>query len=417
MKTFHTLRGMRDILPPESARFHWLEEQARVVLEAYNFREIRLPILEESELFVRSVGSETDVSKEMFTFTDHEQSVSLRPEATASVVRAYIEHGLHTQPGLVKLYYVGPMFRRERPQKGRYRQFYQIGAEVLGPSDHPAIDAETIQGLVDLLDRAKISAWTLWVNSIGCSQCRPPYLERLREALNGIASRLCADCQRRAQKNPLRVLDCKVPADQPLIEELPKIGEALCAACRQHFDEFRRQLSLRSIPFELAPRLVRGLDYYMRTTFEITSPRLGAQNALAGGGRYDGLVELLGGPPTKGFGFALGVDRWVEVLDATVEPALDVYIAWMDEAVYGDAVRLAHQLRQRGLSVELPAEPAKLKRALSLASRLGARFTVLWGTEEQRTGQLLVKRMADGTQRQLSLDTLADALAASRTHS
>ena len=418
--TVRAIRGVRDILPPESALWNWFEQQARQVLEVYNFREIRLPILEPTELFARSVGAETDiVSKEMYTFTDRDQtSVSLRPEATASVVRAYIEHGLHTWPGLVKLYYCGPMFRRERPQKGRYRQFYQIGAEVLGTSDHPAIDAETIELLVVLLERCRLTQWTLWLNSIGCPVCRPTYLARLREALETVAPRLCADCQRRATTNPLRVLDCKVPEDQPLIDALPKITDFLCEGCRQHLDGVEEQLALRGIGYRPAPRLVRGLDYYVRTTFEITTPHLGAQNALAGGGRYDGLAEMLGGPPTRGFGFALGVDRFIEVMQATgsvhIEPALEVFLVWMGEDSYAEAVRLARRLREQGFVVEVPPEEMKLRRALSLASRQHARLAVILGPDERQSGRLTVKRMADGTQQSLSEPELVALLQAGR---
>ena len=406
-KRFHAVRGVRDILPPDTSLWNWFEATARDVLETFHFREIRVPVLEETELFARSVGAETDiVSKEMYTFIDRDETaISLRPEATASVVRAYIEHGMQMLPGLVKLYYAGPMFRRERPQKGRYRQFYQIGAEVLGATDHPAIDAELIEMLTVLLERCKLENWTLLVNSIGDANCRPQYVARLREALAGVKSQLCGDCQRLSETNPLRVLDCKIEADQAIINRLPQIAENLCDPCREHFAELRRQLDLRSIPYKVEPRLVRGLDYYMRTTFEITSPHLGAQNALAGGGRYDSLSEMLGGPPAKGIGFALGEDRFIEVIqtagriDAT--RALDAFIVWMGPAAYPAAVRLARRLRQEGLCVEVPAEEPKLRKALSLAERLGARFGVIIGENEVEAGEFAVKRLADGEQRKL----------------
>jgi histidyl-tRNA synthetase len=407
-RKFHAVRGVRDILPPDTSLWNWFEATARDVLETFHFREIRVPVLEETELFARSVGAETDiVSKEMYTFTDRDETaISLRPEATASVVRAYIEHGMQMLPGLVKLYYAGPMFRRERPQKGRYRQFYQIGAEVLGATDHPAIDAELIEMLTVLLERCKLENWTLLVNSIGDANCRPQYVQKLREALAGVKSQLCGDCQRRSETNPLRVLDCKIEADQAIINRLPQIAENLCDPCREHFAELRRQLDLRSIPYKIEPRLVRGLDYYMRTTFEITSPHLGAQNALAGGGRYDSLSEMLGGPPAKGIGFALGEDRFIEVIqtagriDAT--RALDAFIVWMGAAAYPAAVRLARRLRQEGLCVEVPAEEPKLRKALSLAERLGARFAVIVGENEVQAGEFAVKRLADGEQRKLA---------------
>src|SRR5712692_4620065 len=281
-KQFRAIKGVRDILPPESALWNRVEQTAREVFATYGYGEIRLPIFEQTELFARSVGADTDiVSKEMYTFVDRDDtSVSLRPEATASVCRAYIEHGMHTWPGNVKLYYIGPMFRRERPQKGRYRQFYQIGAEVLGQSDHPAIDAELIEMLTVLIERCQIDRATLHINSIGCKECRPAYVARLREALVKVRDKLGADSQRRIETNPLRVLDSKLPSEQPIIEKLPRITDHLCAACREHFDALKRELALRSIRYEENWRLVRGLDYYMRTTFEITSPALGAQNAL-----------------------------------------------------------------------------------------------------------------------------------------
>ncbi|MDE3135716.1 MAG: histidine--tRNA ligase [Acidobacteriota bacterium] len=332
--------------------------------------------------------------------------ITLRPEATASVVRAYIEHGMQMLPGLVKLYYAGPMFRRERPQKGRYRQFYQIGAEVLGQTDHPAIDAELIEMLTVLLERCKLENWTLLVNSIGDTNCRPAYVALLREELQKVKDQLGPDSQRRIETNPLRVLDSKLPEEQPIIAKLPMISDHLCEPCREHFAELRRQLDLRSIPYKVEPRLVRGLDYYMRTTFEITSPHLGAQNALAGGGRYDGLSEMLGGPPAKGIGFALGQDRFIEVIqtagriDAT--RALDAFIVWMGAAAYPAAVRLARRLRQEGLCVEVPAEEPKLRKALGLAERLGARFAVIIGENEVQSGEFTVKRFADGEQRKLA---------------
>ncbi len=423
-RRFRAIKGVRDILPPETALWDWFEQAARHVLASYNFREIRLPIFEQTELFARSVGADTDiVSKEMYSFQDRDDtSVTLRPEATASLVRAYIEHGMHTLPGNVKLYYLGPMFRRERPQKGRYRQFYQIGAEVLGPSDHPVIDAELIEMLIVLLGRCRLDRWTLLVNSIGCGNCRPKYIEALRQALQPVQARMCADCQRRAETHPLRVLDCKIPADQPIIAKLPAITDHLDAPCRAHFEEFQRQLGLRAIPYTVTPRLVRGLDYYTRTTFEITSPALGAQNALVGGGRYDGLSELLGGPPAKGIGFALGEDRFIEAIkdagQAAAERSLDVLIAWIGDAAspsYAAAVQLARRLRAENLAVEVPPEEMKLKKSLGLADKLGARYAVLLGEDEVASGSYVLRRLADGEQRKLSEAELVDHLKSERS--
>jgi histidyl-tRNA synthetase len=442
-RKFRAIKGVRDILPPATDLWNWFEKTARNVMESYNFHEIRLPIFEETELFARAVGVETEVvSKEMYTFLDpphdldleprpsHHRPrpepiprlsdmdprvrISLRPEATASVARAYIEHGMHTLPGNAKLYYIGPMFRRERPQKGRYRQFYQIGAEVLGTSDAPAIDAEVIEMLTDLLDRCQIEKWTLLVNSIGCANCRPKYVEALREALRKVKDRLGPDSQRRIETNPLRVLDSKLPEEQPIIEkELPKITDYLCDDCRAHFAKLKQELALREVPFTESPRLVRGLDYYTRTTFEITSPVLGAQNALCGGGRYDGLVDMLGGPAgIKGIGFALGEDRFIDAIEEAKKihatRPLDVFIAWMGEKAYPTAVRLAHVLRGEKHTVELPPEEMKFRKALERADKLKARFALILGEDEIKSGQVTLKDLAKGQQETIDEEALVD---------
>ncbi|HJY87635.1 MAG TPA: histidine--tRNA ligase [Candidatus Acidoferrales bacterium] len=458
-KKFRAIRGVRDILPPDTSLWNWFERTARQVLESYGYREIRLPVFEETQLFARSVGTDTDiVSKEMYTFPDpfdldelikvrmrkgvdrtkvrpsgegspapiwddfsEFQWLTLRPEATASVVRAYIEHGMHTWPGNVRLYYVGPMFRRERPQKGRYRQFYQIGAEVLGRSDHPAIDAELIEMLTVLLGRCRIERWTLLLNSIGCANCRPKYVARLREALFKVREKLGPDSQRRMETNPLRVLDSKLPEEQPVIETLPRISDYLCEDCREHFTGVQEELKLRGIAYEVNWRLVRGLDYYMRTTFEITSPALGAQNALVGGGRYDGLSQLLGGPPATGIGFALGEDRFLDAIKAAgqVEAAhpVDVLIAWIGAAAYPAAVKLARSLRDTALVVEVPAEEMKLKKSLGLADKLGARYALLLGESELASGQFVLRRMADGGQKKLTESELVEYLKSEQSKS
>jgi len=500
------IKGVRDILPPESTLWNRVEQTARDVFTTYGYGEIRLPIFEETELFARSVGEDTDiVSKEMYSFQDpqeelieilqqflakmetpapesvkafaelaasytkylasmnpdslegaprdvvvalrqvlaqpysdttirdltekafepmvkyyeefralHVTSVSLRPEATASVCRAYIEHGMHTLPGDVKLYYIGPMFRRERPQKGRYRQFYQIGAEVLGQSDAPAIDAEVFEMLMAFFDRVGLKDCTLYLNSIGCRECRPKYVEKLREALQKVKDKLGPDSQRRIETNPLRVLDSKLPEEQAVIEKLPRISDHLCAACREHFAAVQEQLKLRSVTYEINWRLVRGLDYYMRTTFEITAPGLGAQNAVCGGGRYDGLVELLGGPPTKGIGFAIGTDRLVLSLQesgqAAAAPALDVYLAWLGAKAHEVAVRIARKLRSAGLSVQMPPEDWKLKKSLGLADKLGARHAIIIGENEVASGRFTLKHLADAQQKEVAEAELVSEL-------
>ena len=521
---FQAIKGVRDILPPESALWNGVEQTAREVFGTFGFADIRLPILESVELFARAVGFDTDiVGKEMFVLereledeaslqlaqlldrlkfmfvssassesvenfkeelekfvgaykdvqkrglvydaeradvlteylegcvshlTDHltdlsktnisvseewqelfgrsvEQSKhyldlvqigqrsALRPEATASVVRAYIQHGMQVLPGNVKLYYMGPMFRRERPQKGRYRQFYQIGAEVLGSSDAPGIDAEVIEMLMRLFERLKLKGAVLSINSIGDKNCRPAYVEKLRAELQRVREQLGPDSQRRIETNPLRVLDSKLEHEQPIIEKLPRIAEHLCADCRAHYDELKRQLGMRGIAYQENWRLVRGLDYYMRTTFEITAPGLGSQNAVCGGGRYDGLVELLGGPATtKGIGFAIGTDRLVLSLqeagegEATGGPAgkaagPDVFLAWFGATAQVAAIGLARRLRDAGFVVELPAVEMKFGKSLGLADRLKARHAVIVGDDELAAGVVTVKRLSDGAQQKL----------------
>jgi histidyl-tRNA synthetase len=419
-RQFRAIKGTRDILPPDSALWSWFERAARDVFESYNFREIRLPIFEQTDLFARSVGTDTDiVSKEMFTFrlpdgsaneeagvSPSGEHVSLRPEATASTMRAYIEHGMHVLPGNVKLYYMGPMFRRERPQKGRYRQFYQIGAEVLGQSDAPAIDAEVLEMLMVFFKRVGLTRTTLYVNSIGDKNCRPQYVELLRQELLKIKEQLGPDSQRRIETNPLRVLDSKLPHEQEIIAKLPRISDHLCADCREHFAKLKDELKLRGIVFEENWRLVRGLDYYTRTTFEVIAEGLGSQNAVCGGGRYDGLVEPLGGPPTKGIGFAIGSDRAILSIQESGNlpqlPGLDVFVAWMGLPTYATAVGLARKLRESGLSVELPGEEMKFKKSLNLADKLGARYALIIGSDEVASGTFTLKRLADADQKKLS---------------
>jgi histidyl-tRNA synthetase len=428
-KQFRAIKGTRDITPPDSGLWNWFERTARDTFEAYNFREIRLPIFEETSLFARSVGGETDiVSKEMYSFPDRSAStdaaadpgdlISLRPEATASTMRAYIEHGMHTLPGEVKLYYMGPMFRRERPQKGRYRQFYQIGAEVLGQSDAPAIDAEVIEMLMTFFARVGLTRTTLYINSIGDKNCRPQYVELLREELRKVKDQLGADSQRRIETNPLRVLDSKVPHEQEIIAKLPRISEHLCDACRDHFAKLKEELTLRGVSFQKNWRLVRGLDYYTRTTFEVIAEGLGSQNAVCGGGRYDGLVELLGGPPTKGIGFAIGTDRAILSIQESGNlpklPGLDVFVAWMGLPTYATAVGLTKKIRDAGLSVELPGEELKFKKSLNLADKLGARYALIIGSDEVASGTFTLKRLADAEQKKLSEYELLEYLESER---
>ena len=400
-------------MPPETALWNFVEAAVRDVMRAYNFQEIRTPIFEETALFARGVGEETDiVSKEMYTWEDRPRAASekgqfltLRPENTAGVVRAYIEHKLWDR-GLNKLYYIGPQFRRERPQKGRYRQFYQIGAEVIGPasagSESPARDAELLEMLATLLDRLGITNWNLQLNSVGCPQDRAKFNEALRQALEPVKDKLCTDCQRRAVTNPLRVFDCKVPEDQPIIAKLPRISQFLDEACRTHFEAVQAILTKVGVAFSLNDRLVRGLDYYTRTAFEFTHGALGAQNAILGGGRYDGLSEALGGPPAPGIGFAIGEDRLVMSVQekASAETVLrkpDVYIAPM-AGMNGEAATLARELRRHDLVVELGDDTFRLKKSFEAATKFGATFILIVGENEVQADAFTLKNLATGEQ-------------------
>jgi histidyl-tRNA synthetase len=389
------VKGMRDILPPSSGVWNHVEAVARGIFRAYNYHEIRTPVLEETALFARGVGAETDiVGKEMYTFDDHGNSVTLRPEATASVMRAYIEHRMDQVPGIKKLYYMGPMFRRERPQKGRYRQFFQIGGEAIG-SESPLVDAEVIEMSVDILRRSGLDGYQVLINSVGCSDCRPAFVELLREKLKDVAPAMCGDCQRRAVTNPLRVLDCKVPQDQPIIDALPSILDHLDAKCAAHFREVRSALDHRGIAYEVRPRLVRGLDYYMRTTFEMTHTGLGSQNTVLAGGRYDGLAESLGSRiPAPGVGFSMGEDRLVMTVEESIALPADplVMVAFMaGEAQRNAALSAAAELRGAGIRVEV-AE-GKLKKVFEVANKLNARAVVLFGEDEILHGMVSIKDM------------------------
>ncbi len=542
MSTLKAVRGTRDLLPPETVLWNHIEATARRVFARYNFGEIRTPIFEDTSLFARSVGEETDiVSKEMYTWEDRarfekaalrnrwwnqvqgyglmpkpntplcdalfeqpdgtfhlvnfvenatageirflwkavqsyrtqfgisaqfgvigtlvfpkgntsdsvpldcrdgsvdcrevegnfyssRQSLTLRPENTAGVVRAYIEHKLGETGQLQKLYYIGPQFRRERPQKGRYRQFWQIGAEAIGPpsagSESPLRDAEVLEMLAALLDELGITGWTLHLNSVGSSADRERYNQALREALVPLAPKMCADCQRRAVTNPLRVLDCKVPEDQPIIETLPRIADSLDEDSRQHFAAVTAALDAAGVAYTLNPRLVRGLDYYTRTTFEFTHGGLGAQNALLGGGRYDGLSEAIGGPRAPGIGFAIGLDRLVLTLQAQQEQAaaadkVDAYVAPMADAkdaaklaaMNAAGLALARELRRAGLSIELGDGSFRLKKSFEAADRTARRIVIL-GEDELQSGILTVKDFSTGAQTKVPRAELAASLAA-----
>jgi len=425
------VRGTRDLLPPDTALWNFVESTVRDVFRAYNFQEIRTPIFESTELFARGVGEETDiVAKEMFTWEDRGraerdkgQSLTLRPENTAGVVRAYIEHQLEKR-GLNKLFYIGPQFRRERPQKGRYRQFFQIGAEVIGPksagSESPARDAEILELLATILDRVGITGWNLELNSVGCPSDRARFNEALRKALDPVVGKMCSDCQRRAVTNPLRVFDCKVPEDQPIIETLPRISQFLDEGCRVHFEQVKEILQSVGVPFVLNDRLVRGLDYYTRTAFEFTHGALGAQNAILGGGRYDGLSEALGGPVAPGIGFAIGEDRLVLSLAATAESVLrkpDVYIAPLGPGMNREAARLAREMRHsnKDLIVELGDETFRLKKSFEAADRVKARYILIVGENEVKADAFALKHLASGEQVTVPRADLAQRIAQPET--
>ncbi|MHC1699812.1 MAG: histidine--tRNA ligase [Humidesulfovibrio sp.] len=409
MSAIQKIKGFADLFPEDSRCFTRMEAQARATFGRYGFGELRTPVLERTELFAKGIGEETDVvGKEMYTFTDRgERSLTLRPEATAGVLRAAIEAG-GIEPGrATRLYTFGPMFRYERPQKGRMRQFHQINAELLG-SPEPAADVEVILMLQDFLTSLGISELCFELNSLGCRECRPDYRSALTayfEALDH--EKLCEDCRRRMHTNPLRVLDCKVPACKALVKDAPEIGQHTCESCRGHFAAVLALVDKAGLKYTLNPRLVRGLDYYQRTTFEVTSGAIGAQTAVAGGGRYDGLVQLLGGPDAPGVGFACGMERLAMLMDRPEAERPDFFLAVTDtregSGAVEAAVLLAHKLRLRGLSGECDYQPGSMKSRLRHAGRIKARKCYILGAEEHDAGQVTVKDMEDGEQLKLDI--------------
>ena len=397
-----SIKGFRDIFPEETRVWQWIEAEARQVFEAFGFQEIKTPLLEKTELFSRSIGQETDiVSKEMYTFSDIKgRSLTLRPEATASVTRAYIQHRAYQAYPIQKLYSIGPMFRHERPQKGRFRQFHQINAELFGDPG-PKSDADMICMAVFLFRALGLDHVTLNLNSLGCPECRPRFKEALKNYLADKRPRLCEDCQRRADTNPLRVFDCKIETCKEVVSGAPSIDGFLCQTCRDHFGSLQHYLSDLDIPFVLNSQLVRGLDYYNRTTFELQTERLGAQNAVAGGGRYDGLVRLLGGPDHPAIGFAVGVERVVALIEE--DPPFqdrrpDLFIAALGEAAGNAAFKWAEGLRSKGFWVELDYGSAGLKSQMKKADRLGARHVLILGDNELAAGRGTLRHMVNKEQ-------------------
>lgn len=392
-----SVKGFHDVLPGESARWASLESCAREVFRRYHFREIRIPIVERTELFRRSIGDATDiVEKEMYSFTDLDGTLlTLRPEGTAGVVRAYVEHSWWLQEAVAKLFYLGPMFRRERPQKGRLRQFHQIGAEVLGRED-PAIDADVILLVCDLLNACGLRAFSLEVNSLGDHNCRPVYREELRRFAQAHEASLCDNCRRRLERNPLRLLDCKMAGCRHAMAHAPVMVDHLCEPCRQHFDAVRQLLDKMGVPYRLEPRMVRGLDYYVRTAFEVTAPGLGAQNAVGGGGRYDGLVRDLGGPETPGIGFAFGTERLLMALGALqahIDERPDLLLIPLDAEAEIQVLELAHKWRQQGLRIDVGTSQRSLKSQMRSADKNGVRVVAIIGEVERAGAAATVRDM------------------------
>jgi histidyl-tRNA synthetase len=411
---FASVKGFKDILPEEAGTWQHLEGLARKVFRAYGFQEIKPPLLERTELFSRSIGLDTDiVSKEMYTFPQSKgEGLTLRPEATASVVRAYIQHRLYLKNPVQKLFTIGPMFRHERPQKGRFRQFHQINAEILGDPG-PRSDADLIIMAMHLFHTLGLSGLSLHINSLGCPQCRVKFREELKGFLKEGTPRLCGDCRRRAVTNPLRVFDCKVEDCREVVAEAPSILAFICEDCRGHFRLLQEYLETAEIPFILNSKLVRGLDYYCRTTFEIQTDKLGSQNAVTGGGRYDGLIRQLGGPDHPGIGFAIGVERLVTLIEEETDrkvPGPDLFIAGLGEEAEKQVFQWVRRLRNAGHWVEMEYASKGLKAQLKRADRLGAKKVLMVGDNELSSGKALLRDMETKGQQEVSLDRLVEHL-------
>ena len=401
-----SIRGVKDILPGEVEKWQWVEQIAAQVFHRYGFKEIRVPIFEKTGLFARGIGETTDiVEKEMYTFTDRGgEQITLRPEGTASVVRSYVEHKLYNPPGVVKLYYAGPMFRYERPQAGRFRQFYQIGVEAMG-SGNPMIDAEVMLMLMEFFSRLGLMGLELQINSLGCPACRPGYREILKDRIRERLSSLCPNCNARNERNPLRILDCKTPQCVEIARDLPKTKDHLCETCRSNFAEVQSFLDMSPFAWSINPLLVRGLDYYSRTTFEVKSEKLGAQDAICGGGRYDSLVEEFDGPPTPCFGFALGMERLISIIPfegpSTVNRKPDLFVVSLGPEARKTGFQLVQTLRSKGMAVERDYEEGSMKSQMRKANKSDARFVLILGENEIRENKYLLKNMQDGNQTEI----------------
>ena len=408
------IKGFRDILPEETGLWQWVESKAREIFHLHGFREIRTPILEYTELFRRSIGKETDiVSKEMYSFQDSKgRSISLRPEATASIVRAYIQNRLYNRSQILKLYTIGPMFRHERPQKGRFRQFHQLNVEILGDPG-PISDMEIIVVSMKLMEIFQIKDITLYINSIGCGNCRGLFKRELIGYLKTVKDTLCIDCKRRADSNPLRVFDCKNPDCKNAMDKAPNILHFLCPECKAHLQNLLDMLKENGVEYELNPRLVRGLDYYTRTAFEIQSSSLGAQNAIVGGGRYDGLIKTLGGPEIHAIGFAIGMERLISLISDDLKPALtlpDIFIACLGDRAKRIGTRWMMLLRDNGIRAEMSYSPKNLKAQLRMADKMGAKAAVIVGEDELEKGKVIFRDMKEGNQQEIYMDNLIDNL-------
>ena len=407
------IRGFNDVLPEEIGKWQFVEKTARDVFEGFGFSEIRIPVIERTELFSRGIGEATDiVEKEMYTFADRSgNSLTLRPEATASLARAYLEHQLYTFDPVAKLYFIGLMFRYERPQKGRYRQFYQIDAEVFGV-ENPMVDAEVIVMLIHFLKQVGLENLELQINTLGCRACRPRYREELKKFFATKSFQLCEDCQRRLNTNPLRIFDCKVETCKEAIVDAPHVSDFICPECQNHFDKVKDYLGTAGLTFILNPKMVRGLDYYTRTAFEVVSYGLGAQNAVAGGGRYDNLFQEIGGLDIPGIGFAVGMERLISLLPPgkgfVRYPQL--FIAALGEGTFKEAYRLVNQLHLQGIWVELDYEGKSLQSQMRRANKLKARYALILGEEELRRGKAVLRDMEGKSQEEIPLNDILGIL-------
>lgn len=410
-------RGTRDILPATVGHWRYVEDKIRQLCRRYSYQEIRTPIFEHTELFLRSIGETTDiVDKEMYTFFDRGgRSITLRPENTAAVVRAFLEHKLYAQPQPIKVYYIGPMFRYDRPQAGRFRQFHQFGVEVLG-AQHPMVDAEIIMLALHFFQELGLHDYVLHINSVGCPVCRPRYREALQSFLRDKISGMCEDCQNRFEKNPLRILDCKRETCRRLSQGAPEVLDCLCDDCRSHFAAVQRYLTAVGVSYQIDSRLVRGLDYYTKTAFEIQYAPLGAQSAICGGGRYDGLVQEMGGEPTPGIGFAIGLERLLLALEKQelLPPSgrrLDIYFAPLDAAAQEMAFKWLYTVRRAGFAADIDLMNRSLKGQLKYAAKYPANFAGIIGEEEQQRGQVTLRNLTTGEQEMVDQPTLLARLA------